>query len=133
EPADHLLAEAMHKTVAPGRIADDLGAVERRAQHRRVRDFAAEPAADARFHDRGHRIGPQRVGCGLHRQRRAARQADAGVVTGADFLIHAVAHARDAFAALELFGIFAAHAALTRELAFPVRDDDLEAALGGFH
>src|SRR6185437_5323158 len=117
KPADHLLAEAMRKAIAPGRIADDLGTVERRAKHGRMRDLAAESAADARFDDRGHRVGSQRVGGGLHRQRRAARQADAGVVARADVFIHAIAHARDAFAALELFGVFGAHAALTRELA----------------
>ena len=33
--------------VPAGRVGDDVGAVERRAQHRRVRDLAADAAADA--------------------------------------------------------------------------------------
>ena len=36
----------------PGRVAHDLGAIERRAQHRRVRDLAAQPAADAGLRSR---------------------------------------------------------------------------------
>jgi hypothetical protein len=55
------------------------------------------------------------------------------MVAGADFVVDAVARARDTLAALELDGILGAHAALARELAFAVGDDHLEAALGGAH
>src|ERR1700690_4242752 len=55
------------------------------------------------------------------------------MVAGANLVVDAVAHPRDALAALELAGILYAHAALARELAFAVGDDHFEAALGGAH
>ena len=55
------------------------------------------------------------------------------MIAGADLVVDAEARAHDALAALELAGIFGAHAALARELAFAVGDDHLEAALGGAH
>ena len=55
------------------------------------------------------------------------------MVAGADLVVDAVAGAGDAQSALELLGVLGAHAALTRQLAFAVGDDDLEALLGGPH
>ncbi len=52
------------------------------------------------------------------------------MVAGADFLVDAVARAHHALAALELCGIFGAHAALAHQLALAVGDDHLEAVLG---
>ena len=115
------------------RVAHDLGAIERRAQHRGMRDLTAQAAADAALHDGCNRIGAQRIGRGLHGERRAARQPDAGMVAGADLVVDAVAGARHALAALEFLGVLGAHAALARELAFAVGDDDLEAFFGGVH
>ncbi len=123
----------MQHAIPPVRIADDLGAIERRTEHRGVRDLAAQPAADAALDHGRHRIAAQRIGIGLDRQRRAAGQPDAGMVAGADLVVDAEAHPHHALAALELLGILGAHAALARELAFAVGDDHLEAALGGAH
>src|SRR5262245_24557436 len=55
------------------------------------------------------------------------------MVAGADLVVDAEAHAHHPLAALELLGVFGAHAALASELAFAVGDDHLEAALGGAH
>ena len=89
---DHARADSRCSTRSHSpRVAHDLGAVERRAQHRGMRDLAAQAAADAAFDHRRHRIGAQRIGIGLHRQRRAARQPDAGMVAGADLVVDAVA------------------------------------------
>src|SRR5712671_3964637 len=55
------------------------------------------------------------------------------MVAGADVFVDAVADAHDALAALELFGLLGPHPALAGELAFAIRDDHLEAALGGAH
>src|SRR5262249_3734218 len=107
------------------RVADELGAIERWAQHGGVRDLAAHAAADAALDHRRHRIRAQRIGIGLNGQRWAAGEADAGMVAGADFIVDAEARAHHARAALEPFGILRAHAALARELAFAIRDDHL--------
>ena len=98
-----------------------------------MRDFAAQAAADATVDHGRHRIAAQRIGRRLHRQRRAARQPDAGMIAGADLVVDAVARAGDAHPAFELDGVLGAHAALARQLAFAVGDDHLQAALGGLH
>ena len=133
QQADELLARPMQHAVPGIRIAHDLGAIERRAQHGGVRDLAAQPAADAALDHGRDRIGAQRIGIGLDRQRRAARQPDAGMVAGADLVVDAEARPHHARAALELLGVLGAHAALARKLAFAVGDDHLEPALGGAH
>ena len=130
EDADDAPAQRRHHAVPPGRIADQLGAVERRAQHGGMGDLAAQPAADAAVDHRGDGVAAQRVGIGLDGQRRAAGQADAGMVAGADILVDAVARAHHARAARELRRIFGAQAALAHQLAFAVGDDHLEAVLG---
>src|ERR1019366_8272775 len=105
EPADDFLPQTEQRAVTPIGVANDLGAIKRRAQHGGMRHLAAQPAADAGIDDGRHRIAAQRIGRRLHRQRRAARQTNAGMVAGADFVVDAVARARDALAALELAGI----------------------------
>ncbi len=82
---------ARHEAVPAARIVDDVGAIEGRAQHGGVRHLAAIAAADAALVDRRHRIVAQRIVELLHRQRRAAREAHAGVVAGADILVDAEA------------------------------------------
>ena len=101
QPADHGAAQRGHEAVPAGRIVDDVGAIEGRAEHRRLRHLAAIAAADAALVDRRDRIVPQRIVGLLHRERRAAGEADAGVVAGADVLVDAEAlahHARSALA-----------------------------------
>src|SRR6185503_4416944 len=108
------------------RILDQLGTVERRAEHGRVRDLAAQSAADAAFDHARDRIGAQRIGARLHGERRTAGEADAGVVAGTDLVVDAELGAHDARAGLQLYGILGAHAALARELTLAIRDDDLQ-------
>ena len=52
------------------------------------------------------------------------------MVAGADFIVDSESGAHDALAARELAGILGAHAALARELAFAVGDDDFQPVLG---
>src|SRR5882672_8117857 len=55
------------------------------------------------------------------------------MVAGADFIINAKTRAHHARAAREPRGVLRPHPALPRQLAFAVRDDDLEPALGRAH
>src|ERR1700736_4836758 len=87
--ADHDRAHTRERAIEEGRVVDDRGAVERGAQHRRVRDLAAQPAADARVDHLGDRILAQRIGIGRDRERRAAGEADARVVAGAGVRVDA--------------------------------------------
>ena len=61
EETDDAPAQRRHACGPTVRIADHLGAVERRAQHRGMRDLAAQAAADAAVDHRGHRIAAQRI------------------------------------------------------------------------
>src|SRR3954470_21269765 len=81
--ADDGAADALAQAVPAARVGDDLRLVEGRAQHRGVRDLAAQAAADAGVEHSRDWVGTQRVGVGLDRQRRTAGEADAGVVAGA--------------------------------------------------
>src|SRR3954469_18280303 len=65
QPADHPGAKAFAQQVPTARIADDLRLVERRAQHRSVRNLAAHAAADATVEHSRDRVDAQRVGVGL--------------------------------------------------------------------
>src|SRR5579864_5729846 len=95
--------------------------------------LAAEAAADAALDHARHGIAAQRVGIGLDGERGAAREPDAGMVAGADFVVDAIARPHHALATLQLLRLLAAYPALARELALAVGDDHLEPALGGFH
>src|SRR5262249_10916784 len=96
-------------------------------------DLAAEAAADARFNDSCHGVGAERIGRRLYRQRGATGQPDAGVIAGADLIVHAIARARHPLAALELFGVLGADTTLAGELAFAIGDDHFQPALGRLH
>ena len=87
-------AQPGHEAVEPGRIVDDVGAIERRAEHGSLRHFAAIAAADAIVVDGGDRIVLERIVGVLDRQRRTAREPDAGVIAGADILVDAEPLAR---------------------------------------
>ena len=127
-------AQRRDEPVPPARIADDLGAVERRAQHGGVRDLAAQAAADAALDHGGDRdrcaagpdwasrsaTGSRTGGCRNGRRCRSPRRRRSACAP----------RARRARACAASCG---AHAALARQLAFAVGDDHLEAALGGAH
>ncbi|KAG1080986.1 hypothetical protein G6F40_015668 [Rhizopus arrhizus] len=88
-------------------------------------DFAAVAAADAAAFHVGHRVFLQGVAAVFHRQRRAARQADAGVVAGADVRGHAEAFLHHALAFLDRLVEQRLDAALLVQHAFGLRNDDL--------
>src|SRR3569623_3628971 len=60
QPTDHASADPREEALERTWIVHDLGAVERRAQHRGFRHFAAIAAADARIIDGRDRIVFQR-------------------------------------------------------------------------
>src|SRR5690606_31484139 len=101
ERIDECLAHARLEAVPARRVADDLGAPERRAQHRCVRDLAAQAAAHAVVGDVRDRVDLQRVGRRPDGEGGAARQADARVIAGAGVLVDAEAGAHDALALLQ--------------------------------
>ena len=72
------------------------------------------------------RIDLERITRGLHRQRRTAGEADAGMVAGADILIHAKACAHHPLATLQRRGHLRLEPALPLELAFGLGDDHLQ-------
>src|SRR4051812_1394326 len=72
QPADHRAAHPLAKAVPARRVGNDLRLVERRTQHGGMGNLAAQAAADAAVDHGGDRIGAQRVGVRLDRQRRAA-------------------------------------------------------------
>src|SRR5262245_42786517 len=101
QPADDRAAPAVDPPVEEVGVLNDLRAEKRRAQYRRVRDLAAESAADAGVVDVRHRIRLERVARGLDRERRATRETDAGMVAGAHVFVDAEAGAHHALARLE--------------------------------
>jgi hypothetical protein len=62
QPIDDAAPHLRDRAVQAIRIADDVGAIKRRAEHGGVRDFAAQAAADAALDDGRHRFFPQRIG-----------------------------------------------------------------------
>ena len=118
-------AHPRHEAVQGVRVVDDQGPVERRAEHRRVRDLAAKPAADAGIDHLGDRLAPQRVRVRRDGERRAAREADAGMVAGAGVGIDPEALADDALAGFHRLRRQRALAALAVQHAFGLGDDDL--------
>ena len=93
QPADHHARRTRRQQPGPARdgIEHHVGAIERRAQHGGLGHLAAVAAAHAAVVDGGHRILLERIGRALDRKRRAAGQADAGVVASADVLVDAEA------------------------------------------
>src|SRR5262245_43484441 len=82
-------------------------------------------AAHATVVDGGDRIVLQRIAGRLHRQRRTAGQADAGMVAGTDVFVDTEALAHDALATFDSGRRQRLHAALLVEHAFRRGDDDL--------
>src|SRR5437773_10366 len=112
--------------VPPGGVLNDFGAVERRAEHRRVRVLAAKAAADAAVDHRRHRVAAQRVGVVLDGEGRAAGEADAGVIAGAGVLVDAVFDADVPLAFRQFLGYLRTELALPFQLALALGNDDLE-------
>src|SRR5262249_21572601 len=102
EAGDDARAQAIEQPVEHPGVLHDLRTEERRAQHRRVRHLPAQPAAHAAVVDVRHRVELERVAGGAHRERGAARQADAGGIARAHVLVDTEAGARHALAALSL-------------------------------
>jgi hypothetical protein len=123
----NVLRKEWNRRSCQRRVLDHLGAVEAGAQRGGMGVGAAQAAAHAAVDHGGHRVHLQRIGVVLERERGAARQADAGVVAGADVLVHAVLHALDALAALQQAGDPGLDAALALELAFALGHDHLQA------
>src|SRR6266567_3025820 len=96
-------------------------AIRRAGQSRRG---AGDAAGDATLVDRGHRVAAQGVRVRLGGERGTAREADAGMIAGADRVVDAVARLDHPLAARELAGILGLDAALAGELALAVGDDD---------
>ena len=82
-----------------------------------------KPASHAVVVDVRDGIGAQRIFAGLERERGAARQAHAGMITRAYFRVDPETGAHHAFAGGYGFRHGGAHAALARELAFAVGDN----------
>src|SRR5260221_1301507 len=68
-------------------ILYDFRSVERGAKNRGVGVLAAQAAAHAALDYGGHRVAAQGIGVVLEGERRAAREPDAGVVSGAGVLV----------------------------------------------
>src|SRR6266516_1760557 len=95
-----------------------------------MRDLAAEAAADAGVDDLRDRLDAQWIGVRRNRQRRAARETDAGMIACAGVGIDAETFAHHAVAVLDGLVYQRADAALLVQHAFGLRHDDLRAFLG---
>src|SRR6516164_6966770 len=91
---DHRAPQSSDEAIEPGRIVDDFGAIEGRAEHGGFRYLPAIAAADAIVIDRRYRIVLERVVGMLERQRGTAGEADTGVIAGAAIFVdaEAIAH-----------------------------------------
>src|SRR5205085_12071261 len=114
--------EPCYELVPPGGVLDHFGAIEGRAEHRGVGVLAAQAAADAAVDHRRHRIGAQRIGVVLDRQRGATGEPDARVIAGARVLVDAVLHAHVPLALLHLLRDYRPELALPLELALAFGD-----------
>ena len=91
---------------------DDVGAIEGRTEHSRLRNLPAIAATDAILIDKGHRIVFQRIVGMFERQGRTAREADAGVIASANVGVDAEFLANHAFARAHRLGEHRTNAAL---------------------
>src|SRR5262249_50669315 len=98
------MANTSENGIEPAWIDDDIGAIERGAEHCRIGNLAAIAAADAGLVDRRHGIVAQRIIELLHAERGASRQSDAGMIAGADILIDAETRLHHALAVMDRLG-----------------------------
>src|SRR6266436_8520364 len=126
--ADHPPAESLERSLTPGGVVHHARLVEGRAEDGGVSDLAAEPATDARLVHVRHRVFSERIAAFFQREGRAAVEAHAGLVAGADVGVHAEPRRLDAPARFEPGGGLRLDAPLAFELALAAGDDDLEPA-----
>jgi hypothetical protein len=107
----------------------DIGAVEAGAEHGGIGHLTTVAAADAGLVDMGDGIVAQRVAGVLQAQRGAAGQAHAGVVAGADRLVHAEAGGLDPAALLDR-GL--AFSGFSRRCLFSMHSDEATMTFGPF-
>src|SRR6266567_4549341 len=98
---DHSRPHGVCESIPPRWVVNQLCTVERRAEHRSVRHFAADPAPDTTVVDMGHRVRAQRIGIVLHRQRRTARETNTRVVPSTRIRIDPETLAHDALTVLD--------------------------------
>ncbi len=127
EPAHHCAPPAIHPLFPSRGVAHPFGPVERRAQHGSIGDLAAVAAGHAAIVHMGHRVGLERVAAVLERERRAARQAHAGVVATAHGCVHTEFFLDHTFTPLDRRRNLRLHAALLVEHAFALGDHHLGA------
>src|ERR1700731_4343225 len=118
QETDHRPAQSGHKAIQPGRIVDDVGAIERGAEHRGFRYLAAIATADAIIVDGRNRVVLERIVGMFDRERRTAGQPDTGVIAGADVLVDAETLAHHALPVAHRFLEQRFHPALLVEHAF---------------
>src|SRR5690606_14594327 len=130
QQADDALAHLGLEQIPLGWIVDEVGPVERRAQHGGVRDLAAVAAADAGVVDVGDGVFFEGVAAVLDGERRAAREPDTGMVAGADVRVDAEALFDHPLAFLDRRAELRLDAPLLVQHAFGLRNDDLGPFLG---
>src|SRR5260370_15422882 len=91
QPVDRGTAYLTLQPIPRRRVGDYGSAVERRAKHRRVRNLAAQSAADAGIDHLRYGLAPQRIGIGRERERWTPPQPAAGVIAAASVGIDAEA------------------------------------------
>ena len=89
--------------------------------------LATQAAADATVDHAGDGVDAQQVGVVLERQRRAPRQANAGMVAGAHVFVDTVLDSLHSLAAFQAASQPRPDAALPLQLAFAFGDDDFQA------
>src|SRR3972149_4354850 len=130
QPSDDRPAQTIEQPVPGAGVLNNLGAKERRAQNRGMRDFAAQPASHAAVVDVRDRVHLERVGCRLHGQRGTARKPDAGVASRAGVLVPADAGAHHALPRAEEPGEDRPDGALALQLALGFRAEHFQPRRG---
>ena len=88
--------------------------------------LATETAANAAIIYMRDGIRAKRIGIGFNGQRWAARKPDTGVIPRADLIVDAEPGRLNTNSTLQFPGIVCFEAALAREHALPIRNDDLQ-------